>query len=107
MCVHTVDGYDLEITVLTVKFPMDAFYVMLQRTLIYKKFQKVFWKCFPDFFLSVGVFNRKVFSGKFFFQNVFSGKFFLESFSGKLFFRKVVSGKFLRKKILKLFFNAN
>ena len=33
MCVHTVDGYDLEITVL--KFPMDAFYVVLQRTFIF------------------------------------------------------------------------
>ena len=35
VCVHTVDGYDLEIAVLTLKLPMDAFYVVLQRTFIF------------------------------------------------------------------------
>ena len=35
MCVHTVDGYDLEIAVLALKFPMDGFYVVLRRTFIF------------------------------------------------------------------------
>ena len=29
VCVHTVDRYDLEIAVLTLKFPMGCFYVVL------------------------------------------------------------------------------
>ena len=34
VCVHTVDRYDLEIAVLTLKFPMGCFYVVLNTTFI-------------------------------------------------------------------------
>ena len=34
VCVHTVDRYDLEIAVLTLKFPMVCFYVVLKTTFI-------------------------------------------------------------------------
>ena len=32
VCVHTVDRYDLEIAVLTLKFLMGCFYVVLNKT---------------------------------------------------------------------------
>ena len=34
VCVHTVDRYDLEIAVLTLKFPMGCFYVVLSTIFI-------------------------------------------------------------------------
>ena len=34
VCVHTVDRYDLEIAVLTLKFLMGCFYVVLNTTFI-------------------------------------------------------------------------
>ena len=34
VCVHTVDRYDLEIAVLTLKFPMGCFYVVLNPTFL-------------------------------------------------------------------------
>ena len=34
VCVHTADRYDLEIAVLTLKFPMGCFYVVLNTTFI-------------------------------------------------------------------------
>ena len=34
VCVHTVDRYDLDISVLTMKFSMGCFYVVLNTTFI-------------------------------------------------------------------------
>ena len=34
MCVHSADRYDLEIALLTLKFPMGCFYVVLNTTFI-------------------------------------------------------------------------
>ena len=34
VCVHIVDRYDLEITVLTLRFPIGCFYVVLNTTFI-------------------------------------------------------------------------
>ena len=36
MCVHTNDRYDLDIAVLTLKFLMGCFYVVLNKTFIIK-----------------------------------------------------------------------
>ena len=35
VCVHTADGYDLEIAILTLKFTMDGFFAVLQRSFIF------------------------------------------------------------------------
>ena len=41
VCVHTVDRYDLEIAVLTLKFIMGCFYVVINKTFTITSYVKM------------------------------------------------------------------